>query len=541
MQKLAAIYCRVSDPSQVQFGRSIQEQPEMLRAFAKEQGYSVLQIFSDEAKSGTSMVGREGLENAIILLTEKRKSLGKDASLALIVQDTDRFARNEEDHFAKRATLAKHGIVLISKNQPNISDDSAEGRFMDTVIAGVNAFQSRLTGRKVSNVKQRMVEQGLTTHRAPVGYKNINRGTHDSPERGYVELDAENAPKVRRMIEDYVTGAYSIQGLVEKYNEAGLRSANGNPLSRSSVEQILRNSYYAGKLKYKGEEHKGVHPTLIDEALFERCKAMLAQRNNFAVRKRKPENHAKFFLKGMLKCGTCGYSVTADATRGRNGDKYDYYHCGRLLHDPKHHSVKGECVSRDALEAEITSFFGLFILSEDIVTEVLERAKEVLAEMHGDTDVELKRVAKTIGKLEERRRVLETEYLDGHMKGNVAFFQRNTEQIETELGQCRLRTLQLESSRQDAARLFSLLVRLARDLPQAYLDASPDVKKMYLKLFWDRFTLRRKEIEKAVPSEAVLALINEKLIELDDSTPEKMFLISKIWLPRLDSNQRPWR
>lgn len=64
---------------------------------------------------------------------------------------------------------------------------------------------------------------------------------------------------------------------------------------------------------------------------------------------------------------------------------------------------------------------------------------------------------------------------------------------------------------------------------------------MYLKLFWDRFTLKRKEIEKAVPSEAVIALINEKLIELNDSTPENMFLISKIWLPRQDSNLRPRR
>lgn len=534
MDKLAAAYCRVSSVDQLKLGRSMEEQEPMLRSFAAKENYRIVKVFEDKAKSATSMTGRDELVNALAFLKDLKKR-NADAEVALIVQDTDRLARNELDYHLILKELKDSKIKLVSMNQPGING-TIEGELQGGIVAVISAFQSKITGRKVSNVKQRMIEQGLTTHRAPVGYRNINKGTADDPQRGFVEFDPVSSSQVRRMMEDYATGHYSFIQLAEKYNAEGLRSANGKPLQRSSIAQIIGNSYYIGKLKYNGKEFPGLHPKLIDEVLFERCKAMLSQRNNYAVRKRKPENHAKFFLKGTLECGVCDYSVTADATKGRNGSKYDYYHCGRLLSDKKHHSIKGECITKDELEKQIAQFFALFRLGEDVVNEVLERAKEVLTEMHGDKDVEVRKLTKEIQNLEDQRQNLEIAFLQGRYKGDSDFQDRNAERIETELNRCRARITEVESGRKDASKLFVALVKLARDLPQAYSESPPEVKRMYLTLFWDKFVLQQKKITKAVPSEAVIALINEKLITLNES-PDNLFLIRKIWLPRLDSNQ----
>jgi hypothetical protein len=58
------------------------------------------------------------------------------------------------------------------------------------------------------------------------------------------------------------------------------------------------------------------------------------------------------------------------------------------------------------------------------------------------------------------------------------------------------------------------LVKLARYLPEAYEKAAPEVKRMYLKIFWDNFEIGGRTVTKAVSSKAVIALINEKHIKL---------------------------
>lgn len=143
-------------------------------------------------------------------------------------------------------------------------------------------------------------------------------------------------------------------------------------------------------------------------------------------------------------------------------------------------------------------------MGEDVVNEVLERAKEVLTEMHGDKNTELRKLAKDILKLETQRQNLEIAYLEGAYKGDDTFQERNAERIDTELAKCRNRTVEIENSRKDISKLFVALVKLARDLPQAYLKSPPEVKKMYLTLFWDKFVIEKKEIVQAVPSEPVM-------------------------------------
>ena len=138
--KKAVIYARVSDPSQIG-GMSLDVQIDKCSKWAKEHQVKIDSTYVDGGKSGTKTVGRDALAE---MLTRCKKG---DVDFSLTI-DTDRMARNEWDHFYIRRELEKVGTQYIAINQPMI-DNSPEGRLIDTMVAGINAFQSRLTGRKV--------------------------------------------------------------------------------------------------------------------------------------------------------------------------------------------------------------------------------------------------------------------------------------------------------------------------------------------------------------------------------------------------------
>ena len=141
MQK-AFIYCRVSTEEQANEGHSLDTQEKFCRKFAEGSGYQVAEVFKDEGKSGTN-INRPALQD---LLTKCQQ----DKSIAsVLVQETDRLARNTKDHLTIRAILQKAGVKLVSVAQPML-DDSPEGKMIDTIIASVNQFQSDINGRKVT-------------------------------------------------------------------------------------------------------------------------------------------------------------------------------------------------------------------------------------------------------------------------------------------------------------------------------------------------------------------------------------------------------
>lgn len=526
--KYAIIYTRVSDQNQVNKGHSIEEQEPMLRQFAEKEGFIVKKVFTDKAKSGTSMVGRDEMYRALAYIQEDK------SITALIVQDTDRLARQEGDHFAIRSVLNKHNVKLVSKNQPGIND-TPEGKLVDGILASVNAFQSRITGRKVSDIFQRLAEKGNTLYKAPTGYNNINVGTEEKPVKT-VKFDPLNAEYVKEAFNLYGTGNYSIRDLNEIMYKKGLRSPRGGKFEPSGLAKILANPYYIGKIKHKGKLYNGNHPKLIDDLLYYKCLDTIKEHNKYAIRKRIASNHKKFFLRGILKCGICGGNVTGSNVRNR---KCSYYFCTVKKDSEKFHSNNGHTLEIKNAEKQVYEFFKLFKLEADVITEVIARAKEILEEMHGDIYKNQEKMTKEQKKLEKQRQTLEVKLLDGIISDDT--YVEHSERLNKEIAYKKGEIDVLEVKRQDHTKMFEGLVRLANNVQTAYEISPPEVKRMYLNIFWDRFEIENRKIIKAVPSKGVAALINDKKITLKRNTNNQKVLISRLWWAIVDSNHWPHR
>src|SRR5262249_33084336 len=159
------IYCRVSTEQQAETGYSLDTQEKLCREFAERSGFRVSGVYRDEGKSGTTL-GRPALQDLLAKCTKGT------IIQAVIVQETDRLARNTHDHLTIRALLQKAGVKLISVAQPML-DDSPEGKMIDTILASVNQFQSDISGRKIRKVLQEKFDQGWWPALAPMGYLNV--------------------------------------------------------------------------------------------------------------------------------------------------------------------------------------------------------------------------------------------------------------------------------------------------------------------------------------------------------------------------------
>jgi hypothetical protein len=117
--------------------------------------------------------------------------------------------------------------------------------------------------------------------------------------------------------------------------------------------------------------------------------------------------------------------------------------------------------------------------------------------------------------------------LDGVIIDEV--YQRQHVRIEETILQNQARIDEMEEKRGKHTDLFESLVRLAGNLGVAYRKATPEIKMMFLDIFWERFEIQDKVITKAIPSKAVAALLNEKILKLKAKTKRHQVLISHVW------------
>lgn len=313
--KTAFIYARVSTEEQAEEGKSIQTQEILSRKWAKENGYSIQGLFVDEGKSATSL-NRPALQEMLA------KCQDKGIVEAIIVQDTDRLSRNTLDHLTIKSILKKKGIRIVSISQPMI-DDSPEGNLIDTIIASVNAFQSQITGRKTSKVLEEKAKLGwYPGGLPPLGYLNSSNpsptGTLDEK---IVTINRDTAPLIRRMFEMYASGDTTMQDLVKFAEKRGITSPSGRKLGKSSVQWMLKNSFYIGLFQWNGKFYKGKHEQFISEDLFQKVQEMITLANRRANRKRK---HS-FLLSGFVYDADTLVRMWAEKHIKKTGKEYSFY------------------------------------------------------------------------------------------------------------------------------------------------------------------------------------------------------------------------
>lgn len=493
MRNKALIYCRVSTEEQAQSDRhSLKTQLKLCEKAIDDSGaYRIAEtgVYEDPGRSATNM-NRPGLQD-MLLRVQEDKNIG-----AVFVQDTDRLARNANDHLVIKTILRKHDVKLISVSQPGL-EDTPEGNFMDLVIAGVNQFQSQITARKtMKSLEQKFRDGGWPTH-APIGY--INVAGDEGEKHRTVIVDPERGSLITEAFKMYATGDYSIIEIRDHITKLGFRSRTGKHLAHSKMVEIFKNHFYYGEMRWRGLVGPGKHEPLTDKETYDRCQVVMAEHSGRRCRRRK----FNFVLRGFVWCGKCGYRYTAEHHPKKNKS---YYHCSHYGNKVSGNKIvcADNYVEVSYLENQIQEKFNEIQFSKEFVGKIEKRLTFVYETKRSSVSESRKRLEKTRTALEHKLETAEEKLLarvlDDEQFGRIK--SRCREQIDGIDDQIS----RLERSRNIKVDIIQQVLAMVRDIGASYEKASPELKRLYLGLFWDRFEAESRQITKATKSPIIQAV-----------------------------------
>jgi|SRR5450631_741641 len=133
-------YRRVSTIEQADSGAGLAAQQTIIEAEASRRGWVLVEVHTDEAASGKSMVGRTALEAAITAV----ESGGADV---LVVAKLDRLSRSLLDFASLMARAQAKGWNLVALDL-GIDLSTPAGEFLASVMASAAQWERRIIGQR---------------------------------------------------------------------------------------------------------------------------------------------------------------------------------------------------------------------------------------------------------------------------------------------------------------------------------------------------------------------------------------------------------
>ena len=194
-----ALYARVSSERQ-DVDLSITAQLKELRKYASLNGHAVVKEYVDEAESGRS-IDRPGFQNMIAAARQK-----VSPSEAILVWKLSRFARNREDSIIYKSLLRKHGIQVVSINEP--VEDTPSGKLLEGIIEVIDEFYSANLSQDVLRGLRENASRGFYNGgRPPYGYVRV-KVKDGATSRTKLEPEPRTAPITQRIFRECLARSY---------------------------------------------------------------------------------------------------------------------------------------------------------------------------------------------------------------------------------------------------------------------------------------------------------------------------------------------
>ena len=304
--KVAAAYIRVSTDNQTEL--SPDSQIKTVREYAKKNGYIIPNeyVYRDDGISGRHADKRPEFNRMIA--TAKLKP---SPFCAVLLWKFSRFARNQEESIFYKSMLRKNGVDVISVSEPII--DGIFGSLIERVIEWGDEYYSIRLSDEVKRGMTERVERGGAVSIPSFGYSIENKQ--------YV-INPLTAPIVRQIFTDYLNGIPIMQ-IARQLNERKIPTTRGNLWENRTVEYILYNPVYIGKIRWNPKRRTrrdyddpdimivdGTHEPIIDEETFNKVQLRLAEQKRTYRRYNRSEIKQPFMLHGLVKCSSCGGTLT---------------------------------------------------------------------------------------------------------------------------------------------------------------------------------------------------------------------------------------
>ena len=367
-----AIYCRLSrDDGNTTESNSISSQKEMLRLYAKEQGFSIYDYYIDDGFSGTNFERPEFQR----MLTD----VGCGHINTIITKDLSRLGRNYVQTGLYSDFFQDNDVRIIAIN------DSYDTKNEDNDIAPfkhiLNEMYAKDISKKIRSSRKLAAKQGKFMGSVPpYGYMRDPANKHklvtDEPAAAVVKQIFEMFcnHESARSIASYLNN----EGLLSPQNYYYQRIEQENPYGSNAktwcaatVTSILKNHVYLGntiqsKRAVKSFKTKQVqkmppemwvvvnntHEPIVDKQTWSSAQLAFSTRKNAKPRKTAVDDDVSLFS-GLGYCKCCNSRIVFGSTKRATFVDY-YYRCSKYVQHGKSactpHRIKYDTIYAIVLE-----------------------------------------------------------------------------------------------------------------------------------------------------------------------------------------------
>lgn len=350
--KTAALYIRVSTDKQEEL--SPDSQKRLLLEYAKSHNMIVPPefIYIENGISGRRADKRPRFQQMISAAKSDTHPFD-----VILLWKFSRFARNQEESIVYKSMLRnKCHVDVVSISEPLI--EGPFGGLIERIIEWMDEFYSiRLSGDVTRGMTENAL-RGAYQCRPPLGYRiPYHKATP--------EIVPEEAEIVRLIFHKYADEQMSIFAITKYLNHQGMKTGRGKPFEKRSVEYILQNPAYAGDIRWNRCNNttkeirdpsewitrSGHHPAIISKELFER--AQTRRKSEYTPRNAKPSEVTRHWLAGLVKCPSCGRSLSSCVMHRKSLPDTFSFQCGGYLKGKCSHNcyVREESIAPAVLNA----------------------------------------------------------------------------------------------------------------------------------------------------------------------------------------------
>jgi site-specific DNA recombinase len=312
-----AIYTRVStDQGLDQDFNSLDAQYEASSAYIKSQAHAGWTLIRSRYDDGGYSGGSTDRPNLQRLLDDVRAHQID----VIVVYKVDRLTRSLAD-FAKLVELFDaHDVSFVSVTQ-QFNTTTSMGRLTLNVLLSFAQFEREVTSERIRDKIAASKRRGLWVGGPlPLGYELKD---------GKLVVVEEEAERVRLIFRRYL----EVSGINELVRDLGAKNIctkartystgknrGGIPFGRGALSYFLRNRFFIGEVKYKGEILPGEQPAILNKALFDAVQQKLSANQSHRTLTRQKSDH---LLKELLFDDAGHRMIATHATKA--GVRYRYY------------------------------------------------------------------------------------------------------------------------------------------------------------------------------------------------------------------------
>jgi site-specific DNA recombinase len=298
----AAIYTRVSlDRNATK--RSVQQQEAECRQVCAENGWTVVDVFSDNDRSASRYATKDRPG-----YVQVKQFIDAGRADVLVMWEGSRATRDLGDFVGLR-NLCEQRKVLYCYSGRVYDLSNADDRHAVSRDALDAERESAMISKRVNRAVRANMATGRPFGRLLYGYRRVYDG------RGvFVEqVEHEDQAQVVREAGRRIMAGDSCRAVALDFNARGIAASSGGTWDPIQIRRMVTNPGYAGRKVHHGQVvGAGDWPALLDEKTYAACVARMSDPRRKTVR----DASVRHLLSGAARCGVCSGYMRVQKNRG---------------------------------------------------------------------------------------------------------------------------------------------------------------------------------------------------------------------------------